>query len=215
LINTPESIEAIQWWADLSHVYDVAPRPGGEIWGIPGFINGSIAMIVHGTWNPPFWMPQIADSFEWDIAFVPYQQQRASALAGAGFAINAHSTKSDQAWEFLKFWLGDDPNSFVNVTAREIHLGVPSRRSAVFYFDDAYRSFTEGSRSAHNYAAIASSIPFAEHVPIVPYWDELSQILASGLWPVWVGQASARSAVESIVEQANAVIRESFDRLER
>jgi multiple sugar transport system substrate-binding protein len=77
---------------------DVNGAFGGD-WQAP-FVAGQAAMLQGAIWSTPL----LADvPFEWDVALMPGDVQRASPGGTAGWSITAASQNQPLAWELLKF----------------------------------------------------------------------------------------------------------------
>lgn len=105
--DAPEVVEAIQFYADLYNIHQVAPLPedlnsfGG---GNRQFVEGKAAMYIFGHWlyrdfndNP---------AIELGVAPPPGQAQ-ANVLVWSGFGISQSSQHQEAAWRFLRFYAGE------------------------------------------------------------------------------------------------------------
>ena len=107
VMDAPEVVEAVQFYADLYNLHKVAPLPadmnafGG---GNSEFDNGMAAMRIFGRW------PQagIKENPNIDLGVVgmPVGRQRADVLFWGGFGISALSENKDAAWRFLRYYSG-------------------------------------------------------------------------------------------------------------
>ena len=107
-MDSPETISAVQWLADLYNKYKVAPPPAdltGWAGGNPEFENGKAAMRLFGRW------PQsgLKTNPNVDLALVgvPAGKVRANVLFWGGFGIYAKTANPDAAWRFLRFYAGE------------------------------------------------------------------------------------------------------------
>ncbi len=106
-MDSPETVAAVQFYADLYHKDKVAPPPadlnafGG---GNSEFDNGTAAMRLFGRW------PQagIKKNPNVDLGVVgpPAGVERANILFWGGFGISALSDNQEAAWRFLRFYAG-------------------------------------------------------------------------------------------------------------
>jgi multiple sugar transport system substrate-binding protein len=107
VMDAPEVVQAVQFYADLYNLHKVAPLPadmnafGG---GNSEFDNGTAAMRIFGRW------PQtgIKENPNIDLGVVgmPVGRQRADVLFWGGFGISALSENKDAAWRFLRYYTG-------------------------------------------------------------------------------------------------------------
>lgn len=106
-MDSPETIKAVQFYADLYNQYQVAPPPadlslfGG---GNSEFDNGQAAMRLFGRW------PQagLKDNPNVDLGVVrpPKGDQQANVLFWGGFGIYSGTKNPEAAWRFLKYYTG-------------------------------------------------------------------------------------------------------------
>ncbi|HMQ51135.1 MAG TPA: sugar ABC transporter substrate-binding protein [Anaerolineae bacterium] len=107
-LDSPETLAAVQFYADLYNTYQVAPPPadmnvfGG---GNSEFDNGQAAMRIFGRW------PQsgIKENPNIDLGLVgmPQQEARANVLFWGGFGIYSGTENPEAAWRFLRFYVGE------------------------------------------------------------------------------------------------------------
>jgi multiple sugar transport system substrate-binding protein len=107
-MDSPETVAAVQFYADLYNKYGVAPPPadlsafGG---GNSEFDNGAAAMRIFGRW------PQagLRENPNVDLGVVgpPVGAERANVLFWGGFGISALSENQEAAWRFLRFYVGE------------------------------------------------------------------------------------------------------------
>ena len=102
LINSEESIEALQFMQDLIHEYNVAPTAEyREILG-GSFDTGKIAMVFDGVWSVVY---RTELDFEYGLAELPGSDGPAELIPAlyAGYGINKDTENPDLAWAFAKY----------------------------------------------------------------------------------------------------------------
>ncbi len=106
-MDSPETIKAVQLYADLYNKYKVAPPPADfNLWagGNPEFESGKAAMRLFGRW------PQTGllnnPNVDLGTVEVPACDQKANVLFWGGFGIFSGSKNPEAAWRFLKFYAG-------------------------------------------------------------------------------------------------------------
>ena len=108
-IDSPEVIEAMTFYRDLYHKYNVAPPPadmslfGG---GNSQFDNGQAAMRLFGRWPQAGYKtnPNI------DLGVVgPPAGRRANVLFWGGFGIASTAKDPEAVWRFLRNYVGRRP----------------------------------------------------------------------------------------------------------
>lgn len=102
MIDSPESIEAIEFGRDLIHKYHVQPT-SAQSQGLSNmFLSGKAAMKLMGPWD---WANTAKNAnFEWDV--VPLPAGKAGNVANAAYlpiGIGKDTKHLEEAWELLKF----------------------------------------------------------------------------------------------------------------
>ena len=101
-LNSPETVEAIQWYVDLFKVHKVAPTKQ-DVEALAGqdlFQTGRVAMLWTGRWPLKDFLANSELSF--GTAPLPQGKERANSICWAGFAVYSKSQNKDAAWAFLK-----------------------------------------------------------------------------------------------------------------
>jgi multiple sugar transport system substrate-binding protein len=131
-----ETVQAIQWYADLLTKHKVAPpisEPGNAQWDREQFYAGRAAMYIDGPWNFVNVRSKLKD--DWDITLLP--RGRAGAItwvAGSGFGISASCKQRQEAYQVVRFITSTESLSKLAKAGR----GYPARASALpaFYRKD-------------------------------------------------------------------------------
>lgn len=104
-MNSPETVRAVKFYADLYHVYQVAPPPadfslfGG---GNAEFDNGQAAMRIFGRWPQSGMLKN--PNIDLGVVSPPADKQQASVLFWGGFGISTTTDHPEAAWRFLRFY---------------------------------------------------------------------------------------------------------------
>jgi multiple sugar transport system substrate-binding protein len=107
-MDSPETIAAVQWFADLYNKYKVAPPPADlNLWagGNPEFENGKAAMRLFGRW--PLGGLKKDPNVDLAVVEVPAGKQKANVLFWGGFGICSKSENPEAAWRFLRYYAGE------------------------------------------------------------------------------------------------------------
>jgi multiple sugar transport system substrate-binding protein len=107
-MDSVETTAAVQFYASLYNKYKVAPPPA-DINAFAGgnteFDSGKAAMRVLGRWpqsdlkkNP---------NVDLGVVSMPVGKQRANVLFWGGFGIYSGSQHKEEAWRFLRFYVGE------------------------------------------------------------------------------------------------------------
>lgn len=194
--NTPETAAALEYWHSLVQFDAVQDAQTHAAQGvIPAFMSNSIAMgltntIVFGDFN------QITD-FAWDVAPLPNGPQgRAPFINAIGWFMFSTSPHKDVAWDVLRFFTTQEalrrrveiignvsPSMGVVQTAWLPSLEMPANRHLLL-------------TDMH----LAKS-PWPLHSD---FWNPINRESLDVIW----GRKPARSALETMEAQVNAIIAE-------
>jgi multiple sugar transport system substrate-binding protein len=108
-MDSPESIEAVQFFADLYNKYKVAPPPADfNLWagGNAEFDNGKAAMRLFGRWPQAGYKTN--PNIDLGVVTPPAGAQPADVLFWGGFCIFSGTENAEAAWRFLRFYVGEE-----------------------------------------------------------------------------------------------------------
>ena len=171
-LSAPETVEAIQFYADLLTKHKVAAPitdPGNPNADRDQFQGARAAMYVSGPWQFINMRSRMKD--DWDI--VPLPKGKAGAIswvAGSGFGVSTSSKYPKESWEVVKALTSTEGLKKVAASGR----GYPGRKSAVeaFYKKDALPQHQE---------VIGEQLKSAKPYRTNPTWQEITTQLQSSL----------------------------------
>jgi multiple sugar transport system substrate-binding protein len=108
-MDSPETIEAVQFYADLYNVHQVAPPPADfSLWagGNSEFETGKAAMHIFGRWFQAGYLDN--PNIDLGVVGVPVGKERANILFWGGFGIYSGTKHPQAAWRFLRFYTGQE-----------------------------------------------------------------------------------------------------------
>jgi len=108
-LNSPETVQAVQWYADLVLKDKVAPNKTDidALQGVDLFQTGKVAMLWTGRW--PMKDFQKNKDLSFGTTTLPAGPKgKANALCWAGFTINSASKNKDTALQILKYIAAGD-----------------------------------------------------------------------------------------------------------
>lgn len=102
-MNSPETVEAVQFYVDLFNKHKVAPNKTDltALQGVDLFQTGKVAMLWNGRWPIKDFQKNTALNFS--TAGLPMKKQHGNSICWAGFAMYAKGQNKDTAWAFLKY----------------------------------------------------------------------------------------------------------------
>jgi multiple sugar transport system substrate-binding protein len=172
-MNTPESIEAIQFFMDLRHKHRVAPR-AVEFAGMGStdlFREGKIGMNITGPW----WLPTLRaiprDQLRFDLLHFPKNPETGERMVRStydGITIGAGSRYPDAGWEFVKYIV--DPKN-QPIVARADEHSLSCRISAL------ESSFVHADEPPEHQEVFIDSQPYWALQPITEYWPQMWTII--------------------------------------
>lgn len=188
IINKPESIEALQFYADLRNKYHVAPTKSeaGSATMAQLFMQQKIAMHISGRWSTPRYRKDI--DFKWDIARFPYGKGGSVVDCDtSGWAISRNSEHPYEAWKLIKFLSGK--NSSENFTRSG--LIVPARKDVA-----NSNIFLDKTLPPNNSETFINIIPDSIPTPVTENYQEITDVLKTSLEPLWNGQKKAKEVID-------------------
>ncbi len=104
ILNTPESLRAIDFYANLRNKYHVSPTRSESASATMAqmFLQGKIAMHISGRWLVPKYRESA--EFNWDITQFPKGTKGSIVpLDASGWAISAKSEKKEESIRLIKY----------------------------------------------------------------------------------------------------------------
>ena len=128
VLDTPKSIEAVQWVADLGLVHGVAPtqgKAGGGVSSSQLFESQLAAMHIDGRWLVPRFRTL---DFDWDVAPIPVPRDGMPSITwsgSVGLGISATTTRPKEAFRLVEFLAGPQGQELLTTTG----LQVPNQKA--------------------------------------------------------------------------------------
>ena len=199
LLGTPESIQAMQFWADLMVKDKVLPTPA-ERAGFPQGLNGFLAKRVAMAGGATHWhLSATQHGVPYNVGPWPKGPvRRETGIGGSGFGMGQTSKVKDQTWLYLNEYLGTAGQIFMwGTTGR----GSPSRRSAY----DSYKKVTGIAKDSQRYFDALEGYAKIN----LPYISRAPQAFeaAKGEWDLVVlGKKTAAEAGPVMAKAMDAVL---------
>ena len=200
LFDTPENVEALQFWLDLQNKYQIM-APGIVQWtDLPTqFLAGEVAMIYHTTGN----MANINDNaeFEFGTAFLPGHKRVAAPTGGGNFYISSGISEErvQAAWKFIKFATETE-----RAAQWSLDTGYVATRESCFETDLIKNYYEELPQAKVAYDQIPYSGPELTTYNAAEIWRVLNDNIQAAV----VGDASAQVALTAAQEQATEILAE-------
>ena len=200
LFDTPENVEALQFWLDLQNKYQIM-APGIVQWtDLPTqFLAGEVAMIYHTTGN----MANINDNaeFEFGTAFLPGHKRVAAPTGGGNFYISSGLSEDrvQAAWKFIKFATETE-----RAAQWSLDTGYVATRESCFETDLIKNYYEELPQAKVAYDQIPYSGPELTTYNAAEIWRVLNDNIQAAV----VGDATPQEALTAAQEQATEILAE-------
>ena len=200
LFDTPENVEALQFWLDLQNKYQIM-APGIVQWtDLPTqFLAGEVAMIYHTTGN----MANINDNaeFEFGTAFLPGHKRVAAPTGGGNFYISSGISEErvQAAWKFIKFATETE-----RAAQSSLDTGYVATRESCFETDLIKNYYEELPQAKVAYDQIPYSGPELTTYNAAEIWRVLNDNIQAAV----VGDATPQEALTAAQEQATEILAE-------
>ena len=202
LLDSPNSIRAHQFWADLFQKHKVSGtsqefREAGATGDV--FAAGRMGMYLHGSYQIGRYRKDIKD-FEWDVAPLPQGPAgRAVLISGnPSHAIAQPGKNKDRAWEFLRWWV-------TKQNARQVVLpgNTPTRLAAA-------KEWTEEQKKEAAPKGIAFITEGAQQhgrrAETAPRRSDWSKVLSDARNAINQGKTPAELALREATQQIDRIL---------
>ena len=198
--NTPENIEALQFWIDLQKKDKVMAEGIIQWTDLPAqFLAGEVAMIYHTTGN----LSNIAKNakFNYGVAFLPGHKRKGAPTGGGNFYISSGISKEKQkaAWKFIKYLTTAE-----RAAQWSIDTGyVPTRKSA-FETEIMKKYYAERPQAKVAYEQLKFAKPELTTYNAAEIWRILNDNIQSAI----TGEKSAKDALDNAQKEATEVLKD-------
>jgi multiple sugar transport system substrate-binding protein len=199
-VNSPEAVEAIQFFADLANVHRVAPTPEDrQALGVGSnddlFYQGKAAMFSSAPYFHNL-RSRIKD-FEWDVAVPVLRKRRATPLWPDSISVSAATKVPEASWRFLRYVVGPEGQK----TITELGRGVPVLKSVA-----NSPAFLQEQRDPKSIRLYLDLPPYGVVTQYTTVWDDLERANREELEPVLLGKRSAKDAVEALAPRVDQLL---------
>jgi len=172
-LDSPEAIEALQFYSDLYNQYQVCPTAGMPTIGgsIPVFASQKAAMEFNNQFGirnvqkyAPALLPKVG------LAPTPRRKQRVVSVYTDWLAMSPQSKHQDLAWELMTFLMEPDNLAAYNATL----FFIPPRRSAV-----KAAKFMQETSQLQEFVSLMDQ--YGRSLPAIPEWFEIRTGLQSAV----------------------------------
>lgn len=198
VMDSKETMEGIQFRADLIHRYKVMPQPAqivysGSFDASGMFMSGKVGMFYSGIWKTPFFRE--IKTFDWDVVMFPKgpKGHRNFPTGGSGYAIVKQSKHKKEAWEIVKRLSGEQGQKDLAV----IGLLQPAIKKLA-----ESPVFLDGIPKHKD--IVLKAVPDIIFYPFYEKWEEINvSYTAPALDKVWNNKETAEKAMKKLVPEIN------------
>jgi len=198
-ITTPEMVAAVDAFVALSAQDRSAYPPG--IPKAPSFIDmekaGREAMVWAWDSRVAIWR---SVQYDWDVVgTVPLAKNGPQNLLGGNPEfLFAESRNKDAGWTLARWCVTPGPN----LEVASGYGSVPSLRQNL----DSLKATLSKQGKPANLAAYDEALQVAQPTPPTPAFNDLATAWSKAITPVWLGQANAKTVLDSLTTQFTAIL---------
>jgi multiple sugar transport system substrate-binding protein len=198
LVNSPEAIEGVQFFADLINKEKVAPPvdlmdSGDKIAGL--FAQGKLAMAFGNHAVVPNF--SAVKDLKWDVVPLPKGKKQVNVLGGAGYSIHKKSQHKTEAWIFLRYLTGEFGQTLFADTGVMVAARQSIRENSIFLKNQRYNVdvFIEETR-----------LPTNQPYPYFTGADKIIETMDTALKPVWEGKKTAAEVFSELPKKVDPLL---------
>lgn len=203
-LDSPEAIEAIQFWADVLLEGRGMPT-SGQATGLTEDLGGGLFQVGHagmmrnGAWN----MGGLKEAeFQWSLAPMTYAAEKSTILHAGMNTISASTKHLDAAWKWMAVVTGTEATYHYAKS-----LTFPSgRRSANAIEPKPW--VLEGVEGV-DFDVIPASMDYGRVLPAPANSGEATKLFTDALDQIYLGNKSAEEALAEVAPKMTAVIAQS------
>lgn len=196
--NSPEAVEALEFWIDLQRNLKVAPPHSTWASTPPDFVAGKTAMLYHSTGILTF----LKDSapFPFGVAFMPGNKSYGAAVGGGNFFVfkDIPQAHKDAAWEFIR-WMTTDERA----AAWSMASGYVATRRGSYELPDMKAYLEEHPE----YTVARDQLEYAYGKMMSPAFQQIREIVKRALDRAADGQGTPQQVLDEAQAQAERLLR--------
>lgn len=187
LLNTPETINAVEFIRDLIWADQIIPKP--DEMGDFLLEFGNLGMFTHGSWMTGYY-ESLFEFDDFEVLPAPIGEYNVGMAYPNGFGISAASKHPDEAWEFLKFLSGTEGQQIIASAG----LGIPVNRDPAVA--RAYLDVPTPRRRLAELEALTTARP--PYVVPGTQEDIIAQTVNPAMFAVWNNEADPAPVLEEL-----------------
>lgn len=203
VIDSPQNVEAMQWYNDLAWKEKVSPTPrdfanyGKGVGPDQLFAQGKLAMEITGFWNVA--AANSVKGLDWDIAPLWHGKSPATSAFFNGLAISRTSKYPAEAWKVIDFMASAQGQRPIIDNAEDAPANVLVQRS------DAFLAPKWATRQV-DMGAFAKSSDAVFVPPLTPQWNEMLKVCTDNIDLMMNNKATPQKALSTIQARLEQVM---------
>jgi len=192
LLNTPESIEALEFYKKLQTISPLGTVGRSEEDAFRLFTAGQVAMFMYGEWGQDTIAARAPD-MDYGIGLLPRPADGKSigTFGGWEMAINKKSQNKDLAWKFLEYAAQASVN-------KKIASLTPANKEAALAFLREKRRYPD---------VIYEQLTGALYRPLVPNYPEIAEIQRAATQAILLEQGNTKDILDDTVAKINSLLK--------
>ena len=188
IINSKQSIDALNFYADLVNKYHIAPSKAqiGSMTTAQMFINGKLAMYLGGRWMVPKFRETI--SFDWDILEFPSNTKNKLYIDASGWAVSRKSKNKADAIKLIEYM---SSKQTIDKFA-EIGLIIPARKDSA-----QSEIFLDSNKPPKNAIAFIEMLKYSKPTPVNENYNNINDILKEKTQSLFSGEKRAEDIFDA------------------
>ena len=205
-VNSPENVEAINFYTDLVHKYKVAPSADDySRFGLkdgqpdPLFAQGHCAINITGFWNVG--SLESVEGLNWDMAPMWKNKVGATFSFGSGLAIPKGGKNVDAAFRAIEFLTSLEGQKPIVENKQDAPANVELLQSDLFLKP----AWAEGKNL--NFNAFAESADIIVSPPLHPKWNEIQRVFDENFSVLFAKGGDCSETLKKIEKELNELIK--------
>jgi len=203
VINSPENVEAMEWYNDLAWKHKVSPtlrdfaNYGEGVGPDQLFAQGKLAMEITGFWNIA--AANSVDGLDWDIAPLWHGKEAATSAFFTGLAISANTKHPDEVWKVIEYMVSEEGQRPIIDNGEDAPANIKEQES------DAFLKPVWAKREV-NMKAFAESSDFIFIPPITVHWNEMLKVCGDNIQLMMNNEVTPKKALDTIQTELERIM---------
>ncbi|NLJ79952.1 MAG: ABC transporter substrate-binding protein [Firmicutes bacterium] len=201
-INSPEALEALEFWVHLTQELKVAPPHSTWSSTPPDFVAGRTSMLYHSTGVLTF-MKESA-GFDFGVGFMPANTTYGAEVGGGNLHIGKGIPRENQeaAWKLIEFLTTPE------MAARWSRAsGYVSTRVSSYDLPEMVAHTTEHPE----YLVARNQLDYASGKMMTPIFQRVREIVKTALDEATAGKITPKAALDRAQDQTERLLRDWLD----